>query len=385
MLENKNIEPVILQVLPEMNQGGVERGTIEIATALNKIGIKSFVASQGGRLTHNLKKINVKHFELELKTKNPIKMYKNSIRLEKIIKENGINIVHARSRAPAWSAYWAAKRAGVTYLTSFHGTYGLKPLWLKKPYNSVMTYGKKIIAVSNHIKGHIIKNYDINKDKIITIHRGVDVEKFCPSSIKQEKIVSIIKEHNIPEDKPIILLIGRLTSWKGQQLLIEAASKLKDKNFHCILLGDDQGRTKYTQSLKQAIEEKNLGANFSFIRHSNDVPEMMYISSIIVSASSQPEAFGRIAIEGQAMGKIVIASNIGGSLENVIDGISGKLFENKNPQSLADALDWALSLPNDKKEQISKAAIKNVHDNFTTQKMCDKTIDVYYELMKTDK
>ena len=381
MSKGKEQKPVVLQILPEMNQGGVERGTIEVAAALNKEGITNFVASSGGRQVYNLERMKVPHFTLPLKSKNPFKMYTNSVRLAEIIRKYGINIVHARSRAPAWSAYWACKKTGAIYLTTFHGTYGLGPKGIKKFYNRVMTYGKLVIAISEHIKKHIMEHYGVSEDKIRLIPRGVDVDKFDKSKVTSERIINMVKEYNLPDDKPIILLIGRLTRWKGQHLLIEAASKLKDKNFHCVLLGDDQGRVKYTEELKQAIKSHDLGANFSFVKHSDDVPTMMQIASIILSTSTEPEAFGRIAIEGQAMGKIVVASNVGGSLENIIDGKSGKLFENNDVQSLADTLDWALHLPEREKEEISKSAIKNVHDNFTTQLLCDRTIAVYKELM----
>lgn len=382
MVNGKEQKPVVLQILPELNQGGVERGTIEMANAMNDAGIKNFVASQGGRLVYNLDKIKVPHFTLSLKSKNPIKIWLNSLKLAKIIKQNGINIVHARSRAPAWSAYWAAKKTGATYITTFHGTYNLGPKKIKKFYNRVMTYGKLVIAISEHIKKHIINVYGLAEEKIRLIPRGVDVEKFSSEKVTSGRMINIAKEYNLPEDKSIILLIGRLTNWKGQKLLVEAAAKMKNRHFHCLLLGDDQGRVKYTQALKQAIKDNNLSANFSFIKHSSDVPAIMQLASIVLSASTEPEAFGRIAIEGQAMGKIVIASNIGGSLENIIDGKSGKLFENNNPQSLADTLDWALDLPEDEVKKISDAAIKNVQDNFTTKQMCDKTIAVYNELMK---
>lgn len=381
MVKGKEKFPVVLQVLPELNQGGVERGTIEIAGELKNRGIKNFVASEGGRLAYNLDKIKVKHFTLPLKTKNPFKLYANSRKLEKIIKENGINIVHVRSRAPAWSAYWAAKRAGVHFMTTFHGTYGLGPMGLKKVYNKVMTYGERVIAISNHIKEHILKNYKTDEGKIRLVHRCVDTANFSPENVLPERIVGIIKEHNLPEDKPIILLIGRLTRWKGQHLLIDALAKLEERNFHCVFVGDDQGRTYYSDELRKAIKNKGLDGKFTFIKHIFDVPAMMMISSIVISTSIEPEAFGRIAIEGQAMGRIVLASNIGGSLENIIDGKSGRLFVSNDANSLAEALDWALHLPANEKEKISKAAIKNVRDNFTKEIMCDKTISLYHELI----
>ena len=381
MSKGKEQKPVVLQVLPELDHGGVEMGTIEIATALQEAGIKNFVASAGGRMEYELDKIKVPHFKLPLKTKNPIKLYLNSLKLEKIIKENGINIVHARSRAPAWSAYWAAKRAGVKYMTTFHGTYGLGPKGIKKFYNRVMTYGELVIAISNHIKKHMIENYQVDESKIRLIHRCVDIDKFSPSAVSQERIVRAIQENQIPEDLPIISLIGRITRWKGQHLLLEALSKIKDKDFFCLIVGSDQGRVKYTEELKELVKKFGLENKVKFIGQSFDIPALLMVSDIVLSTAIEPEAFGRAAIEGQAMGKIVIASNIGGSLENTVDGVTGKLFESNNPQALADALEWALTLPLEEKKKISAAAIKNVKDNFTKKIMCDKTIAVYNELI----
>ena len=375
-------EPVVLQVLPEMNHGGVEMGTVEIASGMQAVGIKNFVASAGGRMVYDLNKIKVKHFELPLKTKNPIKWLINARKLEKIIKENGINIVHARSRAPAWSAYWAAKRAKVEFLTTFHGTYGLGPLGIKKIYNKIMTKGKLVIAISTHIKKHMQKHYKVDENKMRLIHRCVNIDNFAPEKVSQERIIKAINDNGLPEDKPIISLIGRVTRWKGQHLLIEALSKLKSKDFYCLIVGSDQGRVRYTNELKEMVKKYKLDAKVQFIDHSFDIPAILMLSDVVLSTAIEPEAFGRAAIEGQAMGKIVLASNIGGSLDNTVDGVTGKLFESNNSQSLADAIDWALTLPAKEKNKISKAAIKNVKDNFTKQIMCDKTIAVYQELMQ---
>ena len=381
MKNTKDIKPVVLQVLPELNQGGVELGTIEIATELQKQGIKNFVASAGGRMAYNLERIKVKHFTLPLKTKNPIKLWLNYRRLVKIIKENGVNIVHARSRAPAWSAYWAAKKTGAKYLTTFHGTYGLGPKGIKKVYNKVMTYGDLVIAISNHIKQHILKHYKCDKNKIRLIHRCVNMENFDVNNISAERMIKLMEEHHLPEDKPIILLIGRLTRWKGQKLLIEALEKIKEKDFFCVFVGDDQGRTYYTEELKEAIAAKGMEGRFAFIRHISDVPALMMVSDVVVSASTDPEAFGRIAAEGEAMGRIVVASNIGGSLENLVDGKTGKHFVSGDASSLAEALTWALELSTEEREEIGKAAIEYVKNNFTKQIMCEKTIAVYNELV----
>ena len=208
--------PVVLQVLPELDTGGVERGTIEIATELQKRGIKNFVASQGGRLVHELDKLKIPHLTLPLKTKNIFKMRKNAKLLEDFIRKNNINIVHARSRAPAWSAYWAAKKANVHFMTTFHGTYGLGPWGIKKIYNKVMTFGERVIAISNHIKNHILKNYKVDESKIRLIHRCADVEIFSPKAVTQARMIGKLREYKIREDKPVILLPGRITRWKGQ-------------------------------------------------------------------------------------------------------------------------------------------------------------------------
>lgn len=381
MVKAKEKKPVVLQVLPELETGGVEIGTVEIASELQKQGIKNFVASKGGRLVADLDKTKVPHLMLNLKSKNIFIMKKNAKILEQYIKDNGINIVHARSRAPAWSAYWAAKSAGVKFMTTFHGTYGLGPWGLKKFYNKIMTYGEKIIVISNHIKNHILKNYKVDENKLRLVHRCVNVEKYCPQNVSQERMINKIKEYNIPDDKQVILLPGRITRWKGQHLLVEALSKLKNKNYYCIVAGADQGRIDYVNELKNMAQKYKLQDRIGFYGQIMDVPALMMVSNIILSTAIEPEAFGRIAIEGQAMGKIVIASNIGGSLETVIDGKTGRLFESNNAQSLAEAIDWALNLSGKEKEKISMAGIKNVKDNFTKQIMCDKTIKVYHELI----
>ena len=382
MIKGKEEKPIVLQVLPELQHGGVEWGTIQVAEALQQNGYTNFVASAGGRLEYELDKMKVKHFKLPLKTKNPLKLYLNSLKLEKIIKENGINIVHARSRAPAWSAYWAAKRAGVKYMTTFHGTYGLGPKGIKKVYNKVMTFGQLVIAISTHIKNHMLQHYNVDESKMRLIHRCVDVEKFAPKSVSQERIIRTIKENNLPEDRPIISLVGRITRWKGQHILVEAMSMLKNKDAYALIVGSDQGRVKYTEELKATAKKLGVENRIKFIGESFDIPALLMVSDVVLSTAIEPEAFGRAAIEGQAMGKIVLASNIGGSLENLVDGVSGRLFKSNDAKSLAEAMDWALSLPAEEKKKFSEAAIKNVHDNFTKQIMCDKTIAVYNELLK---
>ncbi len=381
MEKGKDKKPVVLQVLPELETGGVELGTIEVASELTRHGIKNFVASKGGRMEHELQKLGVEHFTLNLKSKNPFTILRNAKKLEAYIRENDINIVHARSRAPAWSAYLAAKRAGVHFMTTFHGTYGLGPWGLKKIYNKVMVMGERVIVISNHIKNHVLKNYKVDESKLRLIYRCVNLDRFSPEAVTQERMIQKIKEYNIPDDKPVLFLGGRITKWKGQHLLIEALSKMKSQDYYCIIAGDEQGRETYFNNLMALAKKYKLGNKVGIYGKVLDMPAAMMVSDVILSTAIEPEAFGRIAIEGQAMGKIVVASNIGGSLDSVIDGVTGKLYQYNDSQALADALDWALSLSLTEKKKISAAAQKNVRENFTKEIMCDKTIKVYQELL----
>lgn len=384
MSKNKvnNAAPVVLQVLPELGQGGVELGTVQIAEALAQNGIKNYVASAGGRLEHNLKQLGVPHITLPLKSKNPLTILKNADKLAEIIKKEGINIVHARSRAPAWSAYLAAQKAGVHFMTTFHGTYGLGPWGIKKPYNRVMALGEKVIVISSHIKKHVMENYHTPEDRLVFIHRCVDMEKFDPAAVTAERLKTLLETYRLPTDRQLILLIGRLTHWKGQWLLIDALAKLKERgDFHCVFTGDDQGRTKYTAELTEKIRACGMESDFTFIRHTDDVPALMKACDIVVSASVEPEAFGRIAAEGEAMGKIVLASNIGGSLDNLKDGVTGRHFKSGDANDLSAKIAWALDLPAEERQKIAAAAREFVKENFTKQIMCDKTIAVYRSLI----
>jgi len=385
MSKDKVKKPIVLQVLPELGQGGVELGTIQIAEALQQAGIENYVASSGGAKEYQLANLGVEHIKLPLKSKNPFVILKNARILTKIIKEKGINIVHARSRAPAWSAYIAAKKAGVHYMTTFHGTYGLGPHGIKKIYNRIMAIGEKVIVISSHIKRHVMENYHTPEEKLVFIHRCVDVEKFNPLAVSDERVKNIIEQYELPSDKKLILLIGRLTRWKGQELLIDALAKLKERgDFHCVLTGDDQGRSKYTDGLKEKMQQYQMSDCYTFIKHTDDVPALMKACDIVVSASIEPEAFGRIAAEGEAMGKIVLASNIGGSLDNIKDGITGKHFKSGDADDLANKLAWALDMPESERKKMSQAAENFVKENFTKQIMCDKTLAVYRDLVNNE-
>ena len=367
----------IVQVLPALGQGGVERGTIEVATALQKEGIRNYVVSAGGKMVPELEKIGVEHIQLPVHSKNPVVMWLNSYRLARVFREKGATLVHVRSRAPAWPVKWACRRLGIPFIASFHGVYGLKPRWLKKFYNQVMLAGRHVIAVSNHVKQHIIDNYGIPSDKITVIHRGADIVKFDPEKVSDADVEALRQKYHIPDGLPIITLVGRLTGWKGQRVLLDACHLMKNKDFVCLFVGSDQGRVAYRQELEQKAAELEGKPQVVFIDSCSEMPALYRLSSIVVNASLDPEAFGRTITEAQAMGRIVVATAHGGACETIQDGKTGFLVPVGDAQALADCLDQVLTADASFKAKIEKNAEESVRNNFSVQKMCDKTIALY--------
>ncbi|MGB1540059.1 MAG: glycosyltransferase family 4 protein, partial [Rickettsiales bacterium] len=299
-------QPVILQVLPELRAGGVERGTIEMAAAIQAAGWKAIVVSAGGEMAKQLAHSGATHIELPLQTKNPFKIRANAKALERIIREHQVDIVHARSRAPAWSAYWAAKVAHVRFVTTFHGTYGIQNSW-KKRYNSIMTRGSRVIAISEFIADHIHQNYEMDASRLRLIHRGVDVEKFDPAKVSSHRLRELSEIWRLPDDLPVILLPGRITRWKGQHVLLEALAKLPHRNFYAVLLGDDQRHPGYRKELEEMTLKLGLSGHACMAPNTPYMPEAYTLAHVVVAPSTDPEAFGRIPIEAQAMGKPVVA------------------------------------------------------------------------------
>ena len=371
---------VVMQVLPKLESGGVERGTIEIATALKKENIPNIVVSGGGKMVQELQYLNIPHITLPVHTKNPFKMWLNSFKLEKIIKQYGITLVHVRSRAPAFSVKWACARAKVPFLTTYHGVYNATNK-LKWWYNKIMTTGQKIIAVSDFVKKHILNAYDISPEKIHLIHRGVDCNRLNPETVHPERIIQLATKYQISTEKPIILLHGRITKWKGQHLLLEALSKMKNKNVTAVLAGSDQGKTEYTNSLLHQISNLSSQTSVHLITEKTDVPALYLLCDIFVSPSIEPEAFGRVTVEAQSMGRIVIASAHGGACETVEDGVTGFLVEPNNAAALAEKLDFALEMSLNARKKMEYTAMTSSRKNFSIDIMCNKTIDVYKEIL----
>jgi glycosyltransferase involved in cell wall biosynthesis len=307
--------PVILQLLPSLQSGGVERGTIEMAKAMKEHGFTPIVASSGGYMVKQLQQADILHITMPLNRKSPWDIYTNSRQIERIIKDHKVDIVHARSRAPAWSGYYAAKKTDCHFMTTFHGTYNFTGKW-KKRYNSIMTKGECVIAISEFIARHIREDYtDVLPDRVVTIPRGVDLHTFDPTLIDEVRMMRLFHYTKIPSDLPLILFPARLTRWKGHSFLLEGLKNLPHRNFFCIIIGDDKDHSNYRQELEQTIRNYNIVGNVIIVDHSYDMPAAYFVSSLVACLSLDPEAFGRVAIEAMSSGIVVIACPLTGIKE----------------------------------------------------------------------
>ena len=377
----------VLQVIPKLGYGGAETGCYDIAHYLPENNCNSFIVTSGGELTKFIDKKKVKLIRLPVHSKNPLLILINSIILIGIILFFNISIVHARSRAPAWSCLLATKITRRKFVTTFHGTYNFSGK-LKKIYNSVMVRSDLIIAGSNFIFSHIKENYyDYleQQKKFLVIFRGINVDYFDPSTKLEIDEKNLLKKWEINKEKKIILVPGRLTSWKGQELLIEAVNLVKIElgyeAFHVVILGSDQGRNLYKKKLIRLTEQFRLTNQIKFIDHCKDMALAYKVSDIIISSSIEPEAFGRVAVEAQSMEKLIIASNIGGSNETIIDKKTGFLFEAGNEKSLSRKIIHAITMDESSLELIGKEGRKNIIKKFNVEKMCFSTYSEYKRLL----
>ena len=378
----------VLQVIPRLGYGGAETGCYDIAHYLAEQNCGSYIATSGGELLKFIKKNKVKIFKLPVHSKNPLIIILNTIMIIFLILIKKINIVHARSRAPAWSCYFACLVTNTNFVTTFHGTYNYKSK-LKKFYNSIMLRSKLTIAGSNFIFGHINDNYSeyLNKHKKLrVIFRGINVDYFNSKNISILKQEKLKREWSIDSNKFIILMPGRLTYWKGQEKFIEALNILIEDynftNFHAILLGSDQGRKVYSKKLFSLVERYSLSKKISFINHCGEMPLAYSLADVVVSASIEPEAFGRIAVESQSMGKPIIASNIGGSKETVLNKKTGFLYKHDDPRELAKSLNTVIQLNQEELKLMGNEGRKNVAKKFDVELMCDSNLREYKKLLK---
>jgi glycosyltransferase involved in cell wall biosynthesis len=377
----------VLQVIPKLGYGGAETGCYDLAHYLPENNCISYIVTSGGEILKFVDKKKVKLIRLPVHSKNPILILFNTIALTFIILYHKISIVHARSRAPAWACFIATKITRRKFVTTFHGTYNFKNS-IKKFYNSVMVRSNLLIAGSNHTFSHIKDNYskylDL-KQKFLVIFRGINIDYFDPSTTLEVEENKILSSWGITRNKKLILMPGRLTTWKGQELFIEALNlvnkELGYQSFYAVILGSDQGRSIYTKKLKRLAEQYRLTAQLKFVDHCKDMPLAYKVSDLVISASIEPEAFGRVAIEAQSMEKPIIASDIGGSMETIVNNKTGFLFKSGNPESLCKKILEVLNLDESALKSMGIEGRKNVIKKFNVEKMCFSTYSEYKKLL----
>lgn len=371
----------ILQVLPALGTGGVERGTLEITEAIVSAGGKALVASAGGALAPQIRRAGGELIILPLKTKNPLEMCANARALAKIILSHRVDIVHARSRAPAWSAWWAAKRTGTRFLTTYHGVYS-ENFPGKRWYNSVMVKGQLVIAISRHVASVIQSRHHLAADRIRVIPRGADLVLFDPDLVSGERLAQLAEKWRLPVDPySLLLLPARLTRWKGAETLVRALPLMSHRQAILVLAGPEQGNGSFSRELIALANDLDVGQHLRIVGNCDDMQAAYKLADVVVAPSLLSEPFGRTVVEAQAMKRIVVASNHGGAAETVEHGVTGFLAPPGDPQFWAEALDYILDLPAEIREAIGATARHSVVQDFSKTAMQAATIAVYRELL----
>lgn len=379
----------VLQVVPELATGGAERTTIEVAQAIVQAGGRALVWSAGGRLLPELEAVGGEYVFGKAASKNPYEVFvSNPAKLHEIIVREKVNIIHARSRAPAWSALIAARRAKIAFVTTYHGIYNAKSV-IKRWYNSVMVRGDAIIANSNFTKAHLIAQHGIDPGLVSVIYRGVDVAGFNPAAVSATRSAALESQWGLasPRKKPRIILPARLTEWKGQRVLIQALGDLDRAGykFEAVLVGDSQGRDAYALSLHDQLLNEGLEHEVYFAGHCSDMPAAFSVCDLAVTPSTEPEAFGRTAAEAQAMGLPIIASDLGGAKETVEHGVTGFLFPAGDAVALAARIKEVLDMSIDKRAAMGAAGFARVRELFTTQSLQRDTLALYQHVLRSNK
>jgi glycosyltransferase involved in cell wall biosynthesis len=369
-----------MQIIPELGPGGAEQGCIDMAAAITQAGGQAIVVSNGGSRLHELARTGAVHINLPVHSKNPLTITRNARQIRKLIERYDVDIVHARSRAPAWSAYRACKKTRARFMTTCHAPYNINSE-LKRFYNSIIARGERVIAISHMVAEYLQNNYQINNSNIRLVHRGISLERFHPTAVSAERVIELTKEWRIPDGVNVIMLPGRLTRWKGHHVMIEAMEKLGRKDLFCLMIGSDQGRTEYRKELEDMIEEKKLGGSVRIVDHCKDMPAAYMLASVVVSASIEPEGFGRIPVEAQAMGRPIIATDHGGAQETIIRGETGWLVPPSDPELLARAIEESLSLTPGQRAILATRTMNHIAQHFTKELMIERTLAVYTELL----
>jgi len=371
----------VLQVIPALDAGGAERTAVDVARAVVKAGGKAWIATKGGRLAAEAESADAEIILGPFDTKNPLTIWQNAKALTDVIRYKHATIIHARSRAPAWSAYLAAQRTGIKYVATYHGIYNTKS-GLKRWYNGIMARGDAVIANSEYTADHVAAQHKVDPRKLHVIPRGIDVEGFTPERVTAPRIDTIRKQWNLTPGKPVIVMPGRLTRWKGQLVFIEALARLPHRDFTAVMVGDAQERDAYVDELHASLKRLNLTEITRIPGHCSDMPAAFMAADIIVTPSIEPEAFGRVAVEAQAMGKPVVASRLGAQTETVVDGITGFLFPPGDADALAQGMARALALTAEHRQAMAKKARDRVLASYSVDAMCEATLKVYRDLLK---
>lgn len=374
--------PVIAQIIPAMGAGGAEQGCIDTAIAIAQGGGKSIVISHGGLpgRMRELVRAGAIHIDLPVHTKNPWSIWRNIYRLEKLFRAHEVDIAHVRSRAPAWSVMEACKRAKVHFVTTCHAPYATGN-GLKRAYNSAIACGERVVAISHFVADYLRAEYGVNDDRLRVIHNGIALERFQPAAVTPDRIIKIAQEWRVPDGATVVLLPGRLTRWKGQHVLIDALADLNRPDVFAVMVGADQGREEYRAELQDHIRNAGLEGRVRIADHTDDLAAAYMLSHVVVSPSIEPEGFGRIAVEGQAMGRMVIATDHGGSRETIIPGVTGWLVPPGDAHALAQALNHALSLDLAGRATIGHNALMHVVQHFGRETMMAAHIELYHELL----
>lgn len=373
-------QPVVLQVVPELGPGGAETACFDVAAGLTAAGATALVASHGGLRLKDLPRTGALHIELPVDAKNPWTMALNVGRLRRIIRKHKVDIVHARSRAPAWSCLEACKGTKARFMTTCHAPFniGNAP---KRFYNSSIARGERVIAISHYVADYLEQNYQLDPAVIRVIPRGIDLRKFSPGAVTVHRMVKLSQAWRVPDGANIVLMPARLTRWKGHETLIEAVAKLDRADVFCVLLGSAQGREAYQAEMEAKIAALGLEGRVRIIDHCDDMPAAYMLANAVVSASIEPEGFGRVAVEAQAMGRLCIATDHGGSQETVRRGETGWLVPPGEVEPLRQALAEALSMDPGLADAVGVAAMHHVAQNFSREHMVRDTLRVYDELL----
>jgi glycosyltransferase involved in cell wall biosynthesis len=383
----------ILQIIPDLDAGGAERTTLDIAAALARLGARPLVASRGGRLTAELQAEGGILIPFPAATKNPIRMAANVVKLRALMRAERVSLIHARSRAPAWSALPAARALGVPFVTTFHGIYGGRSA-AKLLYNSIMARGDRVIANSAYTAAFVRRHYLFAGPAIEVIHRGADLARFSPAAVAPERVRAIREAWGVPAEAEVVLLPGRLTRWKGQIAFVEAARRhlaaggAAAAQTMFVIAGDAQGRDGYVAELDAAIAAAGLAGRVRRAPHILDMPAAYLASRLVVVASVEPEAFGRVAVEAQAMGVPAVVTDLGAAPETVLappetpDAMrTGWRVPAGDAEAMAGAIATALAMRPSARAALGERARRHVEASFSLEAMVARTLDLYADLL----